>query len=142
MLNNDKKPFADIAKFSKEKDPTLKQPYSPHTNFSNSYRAGDRGDTAGNISGNTSMQPTKNYVTPYSQFPQTSIQPRLSKTIPYDDDQGKKPAETGSGTSYTTFKEYTKPETHGRKLVSPYEGIKGVSTPNSEETTRRAPRFS
>ena len=86
-LNMNDKKIYDNHKFTKEKELNLSNPYIPSSSSNiSSYRPGEQIDVK---IANPTM---KNYVNPYSQYPQCNVQPRLSKTIPYEEDYGKKMA--------------------------------------------------
>jgi hypothetical protein len=85
----------------------------------------------------------KNYVTPYSQYPQSNVQPRLSKTIPYEEEYNKKAAtENHQISGHIQYRDVIKPDVQTKRTLNRYETLPTVTTPPVEETTKRVPRFS
>lgn len=89
-----------MPKYPKEKEANYSNPYTaPPGLSSTSYRPGESTDIKVNSSA------VKNYVNPYSQYPQSSIQPRFPKTIPYEEELTKRaPSENTLISNYNQVK--------------------------------------
>ena len=80
----------------------------------------------------------KNYVSPYTSYPQVSVQPRLSKTIPNEEETAKKPgSESQQVGGYSPYSTYSKPDTLLKRTLN------NASTPTAQyEPAKKLARFS